>query len=399
MKHSKILFPGLLSAAIFMALLQSGCSPGNRQKAEAETWSVRMADAVMTRYDSLVYYLDPPRVKWQYDVAMLGQAIARLQTVDDKYIKYLKDYMDYFVQDDGQVRIYDPSAYNLDYINPAKGLFTMYNYTGEEKYRDAIGQFVDQLVHQPRTHSDGFWHKKIYPWQMWLDGIYMSSPFMAEYAASFDQPSWYDTAVYQITLIHSKTLDPATGLLYHAWDESREQKWADPETGQSPHFWGRAMGWYMMALVDVLGYLPEEHPGYARLTGFLDSLSEALLPYRDQSKGLWYQVVDMGGKEGNYLETSCSAMFTYAFAKGAKLGVLPDEYKGIAVDCFNSIVDYCVITDTDGLPTLKYTCGGAGLGGNPYRDGSYEYYIGEPTRDNDPKGVAPFIMAALELGK
>jgi unsaturated rhamnogalacturonyl hydrolase len=394
-RMSSIVFLGMIS----MVLIQSGCTPGTSKKAKSPPWSVQMADAVMTRYDSLVHYLDAPRVKWQYDVAMLGQAIARLDTVDEKYANYLKDYMDYFVQDDGQIRIYRQSDYNLDNINPARGLFTLYRYTGEEKYREAIGQFIEQLAHQPRTRSDGFWHKKIYPWQMWLDGIYMSSPFMAEYAATFNQPAWFDTVVHQITLIHSKTYDPATGLLYHAWDESREQKWADPETGVSPHFWGRAIGWYMMALVDVLEFLPEDHPGYGQLTGILDSLSHALLKFRDETGGLWYQVVDMGGREGNYLETSCSAMFTYAFAKGARLGALPAELRGIAGDCFDSMVDYCIITDEDGLPTLKYTCGGAGLGGNPYRDGSYEYYIGEKTRDNDPKGVAPFIMAAIELGR
>lgn len=382
-----------------LAFQPVGCSQKGREEKNVRPWSVKMADAVMTRADSLVYYLDPPRVKWQYDWAMLGQAIARLDSLDGKYAAYLADYMNYFLQEDGKVKSYRQSAYNLDYINPAKGLFTMYRYTGDEKYRKALGPFIQQLTDQPRTHAGGFWHKKIYPWQMWLDGIYMSSPFMARYAAELNQPGWFDTAVYQITLIHSKTLDPGTGLLYHGWDESRKQKWADPQTGLSPNFWGRAVGWYMMALVDVLEVLPEDHPGCEPLSGILKNLSKALLKVRDEEKGLWYQVLDQGGREGNYLETSGSVMFTYAFAKGARLGYLPAEFKEIAEDCFESIVDYCVVTGEDGLPTLKYTCHGAGLGGDPYRDGSYEYYIGEGTRDNDPKGIAPFIMAAIELDR
>ncbi len=381
------------------ALLQVYCQPGDRNLEPADLWSVRMADAVMTRYDSLVNYLDPPSIKWQYDVAMLGQAIARLDKVDEKYFQYLADYMDYFVQEDGRVRIYRQSDYNLDHINPAKGLFMMYRKTGQEKYRIALEQFIEHLAHQPRTHSGGFWHKEIYPWQMWLDGVYMSSSFMAEYAATFDQPAWFDSVAYQVTLIYSKTHDPQTGLLYHAWDESRQQKWSDPETGLSPHFWGRAMGWYMMALVDVLELMPENHPSREEIRQILGDLSNSLLTYRDEEEGLWYQVVDMGDREGNYLETSCSAMFTYAFAKGARIGCLPSRFAEIAGDCFESIVDYYVVTGDDGLPTLKYTCAGAGLGGKPYRDGSYEYYIGEEVRDNDPKGVAPFIMAAIELGR
>ncbi len=394
MKKSSVLIIILSSV-----LSQFSCTQNKQADKIPVPWSVQMADAVISRYDSLFHYLDPPRIKWQYDVAMLGQAISRLDTVDERYGKYLSDYMDYFVQEDGSVRIYKQSNYNLDHINPAKGLFYMYQNTNEDKYRVAIETFVQQLTDQPRTGTGGFWHKKIYPWQMWLDGVYMSSPFMAEYAATFDQPAWFDSVAYQITLIYSKTYDPATGLLYHAWDESREQKWSDPETGLSPHFWGRAIGWYMMALVDVLELLPEHHIAGEELREILLNLSNTLLEFRDEKEGIWYQVLDMSDKDGNYLETSCSAMYTYAFAKGARKGYLPKRFHDIAEDCFESIVAYCVVTDADGLPTLKYTCGGAGLGGKPYRDGSFEYYISEEIRNNDPKGMAPFIMAAIELGK
>ncbi|UCG27696.1 MAG: glycoside hydrolase family 88 protein, partial [Bacteroidales bacterium] len=207
------------------------------------SWSVRMADAVIERFDSLIHYNNPSKVKWQYDIAMLGQAVDKLGYLDIEYSEYLRDYLDYFIGEDGTIKIYKQEDFNLDHINPAKNLLTLYKRTGQDKYYLAIKTFVSHLENQPRTESGGFWHKKIYPWQMWLDGIYMSSPFLAQYSQEFNQSAWFDTVAEQITLIYSRTVDEQTGLLYHAWDESRQQKWANPETGCSPNFWGRAMGW------------------------------------------------------------------------------------------------------------------------------------------------------------
>jgi unsaturated rhamnogalacturonyl hydrolase len=232
---------------------------------------------------------------------------------------------------------------------------------------------------------------------MWLDGLYMASPFLAKYAQMFDKNEWFDEVAFQLQLVYEKTLDPETGLLYHAWDESREQLWCNPETGQSKHFWSRATGWYMMALVDVPDYLPENHPERGKIIDLLNKLSEALLKVRDEETGLWYQVLDMGGREGNYVEASGSAMFIYAFAKGVKNGYLPEKYLQIAEDTFDSLIENLVIQDEDGYPTLTNTCGACGLGGNPYRMGDYEYYISEKQIDNDQKGVAPVILAAVEL--
>ncbi len=352
----------------------------------------------MARTDSLVY-LYGDNIKWSYDIALLGMAIDRLGSEDPAYSKYMQDYIDYFVKEDGTVSKYKKTDYNLDNINPAKNLITLYKRTGEQKYLNAINSFIVQLVEQPTTGLGGFWHKKRYPWQMWLDGIYMSSPFMAQYAKEFNRQEWFDTVALQITLIYDHTLDPATGLLYHAWDESREQQWASPETGQSSQFWGRAMGWFMMALVDVLDYFPDEHAGYEKIKQILNHTADAILKVRDPKTGLWYQVLDQGNREGNYLEASCSCMFTYAFAKGAKNGYLPEKYYQVAEDSFGSILKEFVITDQDGLPSLTQICGAAGLGGNPYRDGSYDYYIHERIVKNDPKGVGPFILAAIELAR
>lgn len=389
----------MMKKLIFISLvfLTAGCENGEI-KEQKDNWSVQMADAVMARYDSLIYYNDPGKVKWQYDIAMLGQAIDKLGSVDHKYSEYMEGFYNYFIQEDGTIKVHKPGDYKLDDVNPAKGLITLYKRTGEEKYMVAIESIIEMLKSQPRTEEGGYWHKKIYPEQMWLDGIYMAAPYMAQYAREFNQPRWYEEVARQLTLAYKNTLDPATGLLYHAHDASHEQQWSDPATGQSKEFWGRAMGWYMMALVDVLDYYPENHHRKSEIINILHNVSEALLQVRDEETGLWYQVLDKGGQPGNYLEASCSNMFTYAFAKGASNGYLPEKYLDIARQSFQNILDEFVVMDDQGMPVLKKTCGAAGLGGDPYRAADYEYYIHEKIVDNDPKGVAPFILAAIELG-
>ncbi|MDA3854420.1 MAG: glycoside hydrolase family 88 protein [Bacteroidales bacterium] len=361
-------------------------------------WSVKMADAVMTQYDSLVYYLHPPKVKWEYDFSLLGQAIDKLGDKDEKYSQYMQAYIDYFVKDDGSIYKYKLSDYNIDRVNPGKNLITLYKRTGELKYKTAIDQLVKQMEEHPKTSEGGYWHKKRYPSQMWLDGIYMASPFLAQYAKEFQQEQWFDVVTFQIKYIYEKTYDPKTGLMYHAWDESKEERWADNTSGTSPHFWSRAMGWYVMAIVDVLDYLPQDHSDRKDLIAILNTTCDALLKVRDANSALWYQVLDQGSREGNYLEGSGSAMFSYVFAKGAKNGYLPAEYTAYAKETFQGIVTYLITEYPDGRIEMKDICGGCGLGGTPYRDGSFKYYIEETKVINDTKGVAPFILAALELG-
>lgn len=309
----------------------------------------------------------------------------------------MEAYMDRMVKEDGSIPRYDMEKYNIDYINPARNLIILYKKTGEEKYKKALGQFITQMENHPKTESGGYWHKKRYPWQIWLDGVYMGMPFLTMYAKEFDAPKWYDVATHEIKLVYEKTRDPETGLLYHAWDESKEQKWADPETGLSPHFWSRAMGWYVMAIVDVLDYLPEDHPDRDDLVGILKNTLDALLKVRDEESGVWYQVLDQGGREGNYLEGSGTAMYIYAMAKGVNKGYLNEKYLEVANEAFNDMVNTFIIED--GLISMVNICGSCGLGGTPYRDGSYEYYTTEKIVKNDCKGVAPFIMAAIELDR
>jgi unsaturated rhamnogalacturonyl hydrolase len=318
-------------------------------------------------------------------------------TGDDRYWRFVKDTTDLFIEPDGNIRSYRREEYNLDQINPGKVLFPLYEVTREERYKQAIVRLRQQLADHPRTQSGGFWHKQIYPYQMWLDGIYMAAPFYAQYARAFDEPAAFDDIAHQIILVEQHTRDPETGLLYHAWDESKQQRWANPETGCAPHFWGRAMGWYAMAIVDVLDYFPDNHAQRDTIIAILNRMAEAVAKVQDQATGLWYQVLDQGQREGNYLESSASCMFVYALAKGVRNGYLPDHFSAVARKGYEGIVQEFITVDAAGLVSLEKTCAVAGLGGNPYRDGSFEYYVGERVATNDYKGVGPFILASLEM--
>jgi unsaturated rhamnogalacturonyl hydrolase len=382
-------------------LLTAACSfhgqPLKNKQPEPK-WSIRMANTILATSDSLIYYVDR-NPKWAYDVAFLGMAIDRLGTTDIKYSKYMENWVNHFVRPDGSVIDYNRTEYNLDRILPGRNIITVYKRNQDPKYKIALDNFIEQLKTHPKTNSGGYWHKKIYPWQMWLDGIFMASTYMAQYAKEFNSPEWFDVACMQTKMIYEKTLDPGSGLLMHAWDESHFQKWCDSETGKSHYPWSRATGWYVLAIEDILEYLPENHPDRAALISILQKTCDALMKVRDPKTGLWYQVLNNGGREGNYLEGSGSAMYTYAFARGAHKGYLDKNYLAIANSAFDGIIKELITVDEKGKVTMHNICGGCGLGGNPYRDGSYEYYVNEKRVDNDTKGVAPFIMAAIELDR
>jgi unsaturated rhamnogalacturonyl hydrolase len=386
---------------LFLLLITSACNfqaQDNKSVSTGDKWSVRMANSVISRSDSLIYYVDR-NPRWAYDVAFLGMAVDRLGNSDPRYSKYLEEWVDYFVKPDGTVLDYKLTEYNLDRIFPGRDIITVYKRNPDPKYKIALDNFIEQLNTHPKTNSGGYWHKKIYPWQMWLDGIFMASTFMAQYAREFNDPKWFDVATAQTKMIYEKTLDKNSGLLMHAWDESHSQKWCDPATGQSHYPWSRATGWYILAIEDILEYLPENHPDRADLITILQKTCDALVKVRDPKTGLWFQVLNQGGREGNYPEGSGSAMYAYAFARGAHKGYLDKKYLDIANSAFDGILKELITVGKDGFITMHNICGGCGLGGNPYRDGSYEYYINEKRIDNDTKGVAPFIMAAIELDR
>jgi unsaturated rhamnogalacturonyl hydrolase len=393
----------LILAVSLAGLSQCQVSPASGATDENQPWSVRMAWSVMARYPDLTNidrnFRGRSAPRWQYDIAMMAQSIDKLGSLNSEFEEYMQGYMDKLVDGDGHISDYKFCDYNLDKINPGNNLIILYQRTGLEKYKNALEQLVTQLDGQPHNPDGGFWHKAIYPYQMWLDGIYMSSPFMARYASAFNQPKWLDEVVRQMTVIENHTRDPESGLLYHAFDYSRGMKWSDNVTGCSPHFWGRAMGWYMMAMVDALDFFPDGHEGKQQIIDILNRTAEALVKVRDPDTGLWYQVLDMGGSPGNYLEASASCMFVYALAKGAHKGYLDQGYLNIADSSFDSILKEFIVIEENGLVSIDHGCFGAGLGGRDYRDGSYEYYINERKGKNDSKSVAPFILAAYELNR
>jgi unsaturated rhamnogalacturonyl hydrolase len=277
-------------------------------------------------------------------------------------------------------------------------LFNLYETTKEKRYLIALQTLRKQIEGQPRTESGGFWHKKIYPNQMWLDGLYMGEPFYAQYTVTFENGKNLDDVAKQFELIQKNARDPKTGLFYHGWDESKQMPWANKTTGTSSNFWSRSLGWYAMALVDVLDYMPKTDPKHKELVSHLKLLAETLVKYQDSS-GLWYQVTDKGATGGNYLEASGTAMFAYTFAKGVNKGYLSKKYKTAANKAFDGMIKQLINVSDNGVITITQVCAVAGLGGNPYRDGSFEYYVNEKKKDNDPKATGPFILAALELNR
>jgi unsaturated rhamnogalacturonyl hydrolase len=364
-------------------------------------WSTRIAQSFVIRHPGSVTY-DHFMTKntWNYEQGVMLEGLRKMYEVtnDMQYFDFIKENIDQFVNDEGKIETYKYDSFNLDNVNTGRALLFLFAKTKELKYKIAADTLRKQLQNQPRTFSGGFWHKKIYPYQMWLDGLFMAEPFYAQYSKMFPQNN-FDDIFNQFELVYKNTIDLKTGLLYHAWNENKEQKWADKENGKSPNFWGRSIGWYLMAIVEVLDFVPQNDVRRNELIQILQFVSNSLLNFRDCNTGLWYQVLDMPEREGNYLEASCAAMFTYVFAKGANNGYLDKKYINIAKENFESIIKYHVKVDSHGFINLYNTCASAGLGGNPYRDGSFAYYLGEPKRINDFKGYGPLLYSAIELEK
>lgn len=363
-------------------------------------YAQRFADSEMTRFPQ-AYQLDhgkQPFFGYAQGVGCCAMLAVWHATGEQRYYDYVKQWADTLINEDGDIHLYNMAAYNLDFINSGKVLFDLYHQTSDKRYKKAMDTLVRQLKNQPRTLEGGFWHKLIYQHQMWLDGLYMASPFLAHYGAEFGQPELVDDAVKQFLLCHKHTYDAATGLYHHAWDESKSQRWADPETGHSPNFWGRSIGWWFMALVDALDYIPADHSGRDEMIGYIKGLAETLPKYQD-ADGLWYQVIDQPTREGNFPEASVTTQCMYAYAKAVNHGYIDAKWRAVAEKAFDGLKRKLIVENDDGTLTLTRCCQVGGLGGNPYRDGSFEYYIGEKMRDNDAKATGPFIMGCLELGK
>jgi unsaturated rhamnogalacturonyl hydrolase len=369
--------------------------------AQKAPYSVRMAESFMTWHKDSIAVKEGKPAAWDYEQGLMLKSLEKVwnRTADNKYFEYIRKDLDRYVQKDGSIRTYKYDDFNLDNIPTGRGLLMLYQQTqpDKEKYRKAADLLWKQIENQPKTKEGGFWHKKRYPYQMWLDGLFMAEPFSAEYSLIFNHPEHFNDIAKQFSLIEKYAVDAKTGLVYHGYDESKEQKWADPKTGLSPHFWSRAIGWYAMALVDVLDYFPQNHPERANLIKYLQRLAPALVKYQDAKSGVWYQMTAQGTRKGNYFEASGSCMFVYALAKGVRMGYLPSSYLAAAKKGYAGIVKEFVEEESNGTLSLNKTVSVGGLGGTPYRDGSYEYYLSEPIKKNDLKGVGPFIFASVEM--
>lgn len=337
--------------------------------------------------------------KWNYIDGCMITALLSLyeMTGNDRYFNFAKDFVDYFVQEDGSIRTYDVKEYNLDNINTASNLFFLYDKTGDEKYKKALDLVRTQLDTMPRTKEGSFWHKDIYPNQVWLDGLYMAEPFYMRYETKFRNMEKCNDVIHQFKNVEKYMKDEKTGLYYHGYDESREMYWADPKTGCSPNFWLRSLGWFSLALTETAMACDEALYYEKRyLIGLLEKLVDALIPFQDES-GMFYQVPDKPDDERNYLETSGTALIAYSILKAVRLGFISPRYAAVGEKAFDGICESYLSKNEDGTLKLGGICLVAGLGGAQHRDGSLEYYFSEPVVENEAKGVAPFLLAYTEI--
>ena len=395
--------PALKLLCALVLLCGSGaCGP--KTLLDGEPLSVRMVRSEMRRHPSPATLDGIPegKIKWNYTT---GLELLAMTDVADTYgcgdmYDYVERYYDSIVRADGSVITYKKSNYNLDHVCPARPLFKLYERTGEERYKAVLDTVFVQLQEHPRNDDGGFWHKKAYPHQMWLDGLYMGEPFYAEYVVrNFSDSERFEDfkadIVNQFVTVAGHTFDPATGLYRHACDVSREMFWCDPTTGQSAHAWGRALGWYAMAIVETLQYLGVDQTTRP-MVAILENIYETLPRYASPQSGMWYQVLDAPGREGNYEEATGSIMFVYAMMKGVRLGYLPAGMKEESLRLYEKFVDRFVRENEDGTVSITDCCAVAGLGGKTMRSGDFDYYISEPIIENDCKGVGPFVWASLE---
>lgn len=336
---------------------------------------------------------------WNYMDGCMIKAIIELYhiTKKEEYLTFADDFIDYFVEEDGSIKSYDPEEYNLDHVNAGKTLFDLYELTGKEKYRKAIDTVYSQLEGQPRTSTGNFWHKMIYPNQIWLDGLYMAQPFYMQYEITYHQGLNCKDSYNQFIQVYDLMRDLRNGLYYHAYDDSREAFWCDKVTGLSDNFWLRALGWYAMALIDTMEVMPEALSDEKNeLNRIYQELIDSMLPYQDEESGMWYQVVNRGGIAPNYLETSGSAIFAYAIMKSVRLGFLEESYFIHGKRAFDGICER-YLSEKDGELQLDGICLVAGLGNTEMREGTFDYYMREPIVKNEAKGVAPLILAYIEI--
>jgi unsaturated rhamnogalacturonyl hydrolase len=360
----------------------------------------------MARRGNSLDYSDGTKAAWNYTSGFFAHSLLELGQAsgDSAFSDFGSRIVSSCILPDGTIRGYDRDEFNLDMITPGRAVLDLYRTTHEPRFKAAAMVLRHQLADQPRTFDGGFWHKKIYPEQMWLDGLYMAAPFYAEFGEQFGDGGATEDAVRQILLVNQHLYDPSTGLYYHAWDSKRVQPWANPATGVSPNFWGRSIGWYGMATVDILDTLRREKIQTGPVAAVLSRIADGIVRWQDPGTGAWYQVLDKGARPGNYLEATASCMYVYVLAKGINEGWLDSgKYTPAALSGFEGLVREFIRTDAAGATSLEGCCLVAGLGGRNAagraRDGSFDYYVSEPVVANDLKGVPAFILAGIEVQK
>jgi unsaturated rhamnogalacturonyl hydrolase len=369
---------GLVAASMLGCL----CPP-----APPEPAAVRIADWIMARWP------DPQAINdqgWEYNTGIVLYAMSRVYELktDPCYLDYIRRWVDSYVGSDGRLDL--GGAHNLDRIQPATLLIFLYRETGDERYRIAAQRVREQVESFPRNAEGGFWHKERYPNEMWLDSLYMAGVLLAQYGALFDDAACIDTAVFQATLLARHAQDPETGLLRHAWDEDRNAAWADPATGLSPEVWSRGLGWYAMALVEILQVMPEDHPGFQQLQTILQELARGLRGAQDRKTGLWYQVVDKGDRPDNWTETSGSAMLVYALQIGVERGYLDASYGTVARRGWRGLRAR-ILFDADGAPTISGAVEGMGV------QMGYAEYVNKERLTNSTHGLMAIMLASSQM--
>jgi unsaturated rhamnogalacturonyl hydrolase len=332
----------------------------------------------------------PPKGLFHYHQGVFLSGMQKTYELckEEKYFGYIKDWVDSIVWEDGSINRFDKGQ--LDDIQPGVLLYLLYEKTGEERYKKALDTLLPIIKDFPKNAEGGFWHKEGCPHQMWLDGLYMAGPICAEYGKTFNKPEYFDIVAFQAKLMEEKTKDSATGLWYHAWDCIKEKQWADKETGLSEEFWGRSIGWVPVAILEELDFIPETHKERKELIRLTTDLIKAVCKYQDEESGLWYQVVDKGSMEGNWLESSCTCLFTAAICKAVRDGYLDESYLKYARKGYEGIIDR-LRYDERGV-IIDNICVGTGVG-------SYSHYCKRPTSENDLHGVGSFLIMATEVEK
>ncbi|HEX7058201.1 MAG TPA: glycoside hydrolase family 88 protein [Bacilli bacterium] len=350
-------------------------------------WAEKACEAIMAKFEPEL--LPPNRFHYHQGVFLSGMEKCWRATGNKRYFDYIKRWVDSQVLADGSIKHFNSDE--LDDIQPGVLLFNLYEQTGDERYKKALYTLVPLLKSWPTNPSGGFWHKGRCPNQMWLDGLYMAGPIAVQFGRTFGESEYFDMMTFQALLMAKHTKDPVTGLLYHGWDETKAAAWADPATGLAPEFWGRAIGWYPVALLEMFDYLPADHKDKPALVHILQDLLVALTKYQDAATGLWYQVVDKGDRPDNWLESSCTALYVHAIAKAVRMGFLDSGYLPYAWKGYQGIIDMLKF-DENGRVIIGNICIGTGIG-------DYAHYIARPTSENDLHGVGAFILMCAEMSR